>query len=1370
MRLTRIKGYTLIAFLFLSTATMAAYPRASFTLPANKIDIDSKTEPDGLSQRVMLRFPSEADPNTARVYLNGRDVTSRFTGSQCNTGFCQSALLVETDGLRTTKNVLAATASKRDSPGAASGRLRFAARPNLNNSRAQTLRREADTTSPRAQANAPVGTLTGFLPPTVSFNTLSQGGWNGSAGSWIQIGTQTFPSTAPSGNCPILVMVFDGQTLEEKTSSPSPDCLSSGAALTTYLTSNTTTGDLVVVGTTFGNNADSALNTTAIGGTDYTKAPFSGNTNLVTYPKGYMAIGLAGAASGSAYENYSSGNGQTTNYYAFGMLTEDSLGNYSFQPSDPVEYIVSPNDPVYGASIVKTAIQPQFNNRYAGQNWLVYSPCASTGCANLNNQNGYYLLVLDRATLIPVTSGSNGSCSVVNTNPVAKNEVLYQNCGQFFPTGSSDFATATQAYQNLAIALNGVAAKGVTPGQLVFLTTVGTAAFADTANGQFQVAGTSNGAGNNAYAGQFAPALEALGGTPKTTLFLFQKNTAYTLVSSPGFGDSLSGDAVVSTNVDSAQGQTGYIHGTLERDNNGLYRPGDASQETPADAANNTGADYTIDKVTLQQPQDWPELNGTLSGGSTPAGMISAYQYISYQLISQYYIKGAQGAYLDDIHYYFTGGNNTYIDYHTFDPANLPYPGGACYTWTDPVSNQPLTCFTQQDFSAVANQVSAEVVDLVNVLQFMVNGSTNMKDIIAGGNANVALALTSAATTVYQSKLSPSTIQTPVVLNLHKIFNLTSKVVSLVTSITSSGILPPGIITGGGGGGGGGGGTGNGQPSILTRIKKTVTIVQNLSKAASAAKGSFYTGGQFPTPTSNYKFVATISQLANANLQGSMSIGFDTALDSILSDWGRLNAIGPQITDTSNPTFYSQDQVAQNAAISLLTQGSQRGFFLALMPVEFTVQYWPSVETQDPTNPVPDMASIHSHQVGVATCNQFYPYTVGQSSSWDQWAIAFPNYVGEEIPFQNNGIANPYGLDWFTIGSAATGSGSDTAQFPPPDPELQSVLFSSSQLNLPIDAFAATTNGNGPLPVMTYNDSNPAYNYLSSKQLDFPVGSIGSATGCQFNVGATAGTTSLTATTTSYSGPLTTVAGQTANLQATVVAASGTPVPTGSVTFTDSNATLGTATLDATGNATLPTSTLAVGQHSIVAYYVRQDPFDSSTSSPAMIVVSPNGGMQLTASANTLQVSYGTTSSAIKLQVTSLSGLTGAVSFACSGLPIGMNCQFSPSQVTLTDGGNATSSMTISSSAAETSGFGIWKGLGMLSLLIALLTASVVGRRARLVKVLCGVALVIIVGMIGCGGSGGSSKPPQETGTKTVLVSATSGTVTQSVPITVTIQ
>jgi len=1356
--------YSLLLGLLVSGIPAFSQPVISSSPSSNKVTILSKTLQNGSSEAVVVQFPVETDVDSAKIYLNGQDVSTRFTGAQCGTGQCQSGVLVEADGLKKAKNVLTATAKKTAGNGVVSGRLRFAPESKLTGLQTQSAGNAITSSFAQTETVGGSGTLTGFLPPTVSFNTLEAGGWKGGTQDWIQIGTQKYPSAAPGGSCAILVMVFDRQTLEEKTSAPesSPQCVSGGTGLKSYL-ATLPAGDLVVLGTNYGVNADSNLDTTAIGGTDYTKAPYNGNTTLKTYPQGYMAIGAVGAANGSAYENYSSANGQSTNYYAYGMFTEDSFGNYSFQSSDAIEYIVSPNDPVYGASVVKTAIQAQFNNRYAGQNWLVYSPCGSTGCANTSIDNGYYLLIIGRDTLIPVTTGSNGSCNVVNTNPVAKNEVLYENCGTFFPTGSSSYGTATQAYQNLATALN-----AVTPGQLAFLTTVGTAAFADTANGQFQVAATANGT-SYAY-GQFAPALESLGGTPKTTLFLYQPNTAYTLVSSPGFGNSLTGDAVVSTNIDSAQGQTGYVHGTLERDNNGLYRPADAAQETPADAANNTGADYTLDKVTLQQPQEWPELSGSLTGGSSAAGMVSAYQYISYQLLTQYYLKGAQGAYLDDIHYYFTGGNNTSIDYHTFDPANLHYPGGTqgCYSWNDPVSGQTLPCFTANDFSAVANQVSVEVVDLVNVLQFMVNGSTNMKDIVAGGNASVALALTSAATTVYQSTLGPSTATTPVTLNLHKIFNLATKIESLAVAIASDGIIPPGTIGGGSGGGSGNGGGNNGQPSIFTAIKKTVTLVKDISKVASAASGPFYTGGHTPTPTTNYTFVATVSQLANSNLQGSMSIGFDTALDSILSDWGRLNAIGPQITNTNNPTFYSQNQVAQNASVNVLTQGAQRGFFLALLPVEYNVQFWPSTILG---NTQPDMSSIHAHTFGTATCNPFYPYSAS-TSPWQQWAMEYPSYAGEDQPFQNDSSTNPTALDWFTIASPkATGSGSDSAQFQVIDSELSTVLFSPSQLNLPMDVFAVTTNGNGPLPVMTYNGqtSDPNLNYLTA--VGYGAGSIGSAGNCAFLDGAIQGTQNLISTTTTYTGPTAAVVGQMTNLQATVAPASGTAVPTGSVIFTDRGVTLGTAPLDATGKATLSTSTLVLGLHTIIAYYSRQDPFDSSTSTAATLSINADApDVQLTASASTLQVSYGATSSAINLQVASLSGMAGTVSFACSGLPIGMNCQFSPSQATLTDGSSATTSMTISSTNPKTAGLGAWKGLSALLLVLVLLSGLVIGRRARSVQMLCGLVLIALIGTVGCGGSDNSTKPLQETGTKTILVSATSGSITKSVPINVTIQ
>jgi hypothetical protein len=64
------------------------------------------------------------------------------------------------------------------------------------------------------------------------------------------------------------------------------------------------------------------------------------------------------------------------------------------------------------------------------------------------------------------------------------------------------------------------------------------------------------------------------------------------------------------------------------------------------------------------------------------------------------------------------------------------------------------------------------------------------------------------------------------------------------------------------------------------------------------------------------------------------------------------------------------------------------------------------------------------------------------------------------------------------------------------------------------------------------------------------------------------------------------VFGQAVTFTATISAiAPGVGVPTGTVTFLDGTATLGSATLDATGHATLSTSSLTVGSHSIQASY-----------------------------------------------------------------------------------------------------------------------------------------------------------------------------------------
>jgi hypothetical protein len=79
------------------------------------------------------------------------------------------------------------------------------------------------------------------------------------------------------------------------------------------------------------------------------------------------------------------------------------------------------------------------------------------------------------------------------------------------------------------------------------------------------------------------------------------------------------------------------------------------------------------------------------------------------------------------------------------------------------------------------------------------------------------------------------------------------------------------------------------------------------------------------------------------------------------------------------------------------------------------------------------------------------------------------------------------------------------------------------------------------------------------------------------NVSASAAMLSLTAA------PNATSFGESTSLTATVVGQNGTP--TGTVTFNDGATELGTTTLDGTGVATFPTSTLSAGTHTINARY-----------------------------------------------------------------------------------------------------------------------------------------------------------------------------------------
>jgi hypothetical protein len=82
------------------------------------------------------------------------------------------------------------------------------------------------------------------------------------------------------------------------------------------------------------------------------------------------------------------------------------------------------------------------------------------------------------------------------------------------------------------------------------------------------------------------------------------------------------------------------------------------------------------------------------------------------------------------------------------------------------------------------------------------------------------------------------------------------------------------------------------------------------------------------------------------------------------------------------------------------------------------------------------------------------------------------------------------------------------------------------------------------------------------------------------------------------------VFGQAVLLSATVAASSGTGIPSGTVTFTDGPTSLGSATLDSAGKATITISSLGAGVHSITAAYQGTPNFIGSASAPLVQTVS----------------------------------------------------------------------------------------------------------------------------------------------------------------------
>ena len=141
-----------------------------------------------------------------------------------------------------------------------------------------------------------------------------------------------------------------------------------------------------------------------------------------------------------------------------------------------------------------------------------------------------------------------------------------------------------------------------------------------------------------------------------------------------------------------------------------------------------------------------------------------------------------------------------------------------------------------------------------------------------------------------------------------------------------------------------------------------------------------------------------------------------------------------------------------------------------------------------------------------------------------------------------------------------------------------------------------------------------------------------------------------------------------------------------------------------------------------------------------------------------------------------------AVSLACSNLPSRSTCSFSPRSVTPGASG-ATSNLTISTTAPSASFkdpfgppplYGLWIGLMALSLIALAGIRRFARTRARALYVSAGLLGLFLALLAACGGGGGGgggpTNPGTPTGTYTITIAGTAGSLQNSGTVTLTVQ
>jgi uncharacterized protein (TIGR03118 family) len=221
------------------------------------------------------------------------------------------------------------------------------------------------------------------------------------------------------------------------------------------------------------------------------------------------------------------------------------------------------------------------------------------------------------------------------------------------------------------------------------------------------------------------------------------------------------------------------------------------------------------------------------------------------------------------------------------------------------------------------------------------------------------------------------------------------------------------------------------------------------------------------------------------------------------------------------------------------------------------------------------------------------------------------------------------------------------------------------------------------------------------------------------------------------------------------------------------NASLWDLVFDATGqtdavNTLYLTAGLANEQHGLFAAIT-----PSTT---------PTADFNISAMPQTLTITAGNLAN-FNVTLGGLNGFNSAVTLSCSGQPVGTSCNFAPAMVSPASGGTATSMLTISTSANPYHPQAVKAGvlgmflpfslLGFLGMVLANTRSRRGHKKNNLLRLAAGafglaVLLAMLLTATGCGYS--TTSNGTQRGTTTLMITGTSGALSHSTSVTLTVQ